>query len=143
MYISLFNALNHALGAIKQYQYLELCITTKSKSENGNFYIKQFKIRYAYGFCIYYNDQHVQEHGRKWLMRYFLKRGIIILNIYGSIGINYVDKVGYHYKYIAATKIQKAWNRYRIRTARIRNDLVIHGLAEYFFHPSRVSFEIV
>ena len=36
--------------------------------------------------------------------------------------------------------IQRYWKRYRIRTAKIRNDLVLHGLAEYFYHPSRISF---
>ena len=38
--------------------------------------------------------------------------------------------------------IQKYWKRYRIRSARIRNDLVIKGLAEYWFHPSRLTFEL-
>lgn len=38
--------------------------------------------------------------------------------------------------------VQRAWRKYRLRTSRIRNDLVIHGLAEYWGHPSRLTFEV-
>jgi transketolase N-terminal domain/subunit len=47
-----------------------------------------------------------------------------------------------NYKKVFAIKIQKAWRKYIIHGARIRNDLVLHGLAEYFYHPSRISFDI-
>ena len=49
---------------------------------------------------------------------------------------NYIDKD------ISASVIQQAWRRYRLRTSRLRNDLVIHGLAEYWGHPSRLTFNI-
>ena len=38
--------------------------------------------------------------------------------------------------------IQRLWRKHYLRGARIRNDLVIHGLAEYWFHPSRISFDL-
>jgi hypothetical protein len=41
-----------------------------------------------------------------------------------------------------ALTIQDKWRKYRLRTARDRNDLVIRGLAEYFGHPSRQNFSI-
>ena len=48
----------------------------------------------------------------------------------------------YNDKKLAALKILKYYRKYRLRTSRIRNDLVIHGLAEYFGHPSRITFDI-
>jgi hypothetical protein len=38
--------------------------------------------------------------------------------------------------------IQRAWRKYFLKKVKVKNDLVIHGLAEYFGHPSRLSFEI-
>jgi len=38
--------------------------------------------------------------------------------------------------------VQDAWRKYRVRTARVRNDVVLKGLAEYFGHPSRQDFSI-
>ena len=52
----------------------------------------------------------------------------------------YINKTLFNYKNKFAQKIQKAWRKYRLRTSRIRNDLVLHGLAEYFYHPSRIEF---
>ena len=49
---------------------------------------------------------------------------------------NYIDKD------ISASVIQQAWRRYHLRTSRVRNDLVIHGLAIYWGHPSRLTFNI-
>ena len=46
------------------------------------------------------------------------------------------------FKMLSAKYIQQAWRRYRLRTSRLRNDLVIHGLAEYWGHPSRLTFNI-
>ena len=76
------------------------------------------------------------------LMKYLLKESdIFSVDIYGSIGIYYINETWY-YTNTQANTIQKAWKQYRIRTARTRNDLVIHGLAEYWGCPSRISFEI-
>ena len=49
--------------------------------------------------------------------------------------------ITYCYKNKYATIIQRGYRRYRIRTARIRNDLVIHGLTELWFHPLKLTFE--
>jgi hypothetical protein len=46
------------------------------------------------------------------------------------------------FKMLSASYIQKAWRKYRLRTSRLRNDLAIHGLAEYWGHPSRITFNI-
>ncbi len=37
--------------------------------------------------------------------------------------------------------IQRAWRKYRLRTSRKRNDLIIRGLSEFFWHPSLIDFE--
>jgi len=134
MYLNTFSALNHALDAIKTNEYLEICVTSKNKFRHT--------IRYVYGeYNIYYNGSSLEKNKQETMI-FLLSLKINSIQIYGSIGINYVDKIGFHYRYIAATKIQKAWNKYRTRTARIRNDLVIHGLMELWFHPSKINFEI-
>ena len=38
--------------------------------------------------------------------------------------------------------IQRRYRKYLLRTARIRNDLIIHGLMEKWYHPSKLCFEI-
>ena len=38
--------------------------------------------------------------------------------------------------------ILRCYRKYKLRTARIRNDLVIRGLAERWYHPSRLTFEV-
>jgi hypothetical protein len=38
--------------------------------------------------------------------------------------------------------IQRAWRKYFLKKIKVRNDPIAHGLAEYFGHPSRLSFEI-
>ena len=83
--------------------------------------------------CISYTTE---THKRKFIL-YLLSQSIVSIVLYGSIGINYVNHEWYNVD-VQARTIQKAWRQYRIRTARTRNDLVIHGLAEYWFHPSRV-----
>lgn len=67
---------------------------------------------------------------------------ISLIQIHHFIGIEkHVVKINYNDSHPRWVKIQQAWKKYRIRTARIRNDLVIHGLAQYWFHPSRVILE--
>ena len=38
--------------------------------------------------------------------------------------------------------IQQAWRKYFLRKAKDKNDPIAHGLAMYFGHPSRLSFEV-
>ena len=59
-------------------------------------------------------------------------------NVWISVSSMYAKEL----KMLSAKYIQKVWRKYRLRTSRIRNDLVIHGLAEYWGHPSRMTFEI-
>jgi hypothetical protein len=66
---------------------------------------------------------------------------ISLIQIYYYNGIQkHVVKINYNDYYPNYVKIQQAWKKYRLRGARIRNDLVIRGLAEYWGHPSRVVF---
>jgi len=37
---------------------------------------------------------------------------------------------------------ERAWRKFKLRTTRERNDLLLRGLAEYWGHPSRVSFDL-
>ena len=91
----------------------------------------------------YFIDENISNPLNKQnLMKYLLnKSDIFSVDIYGSIGIYYINEIWY-YTNIQANTIQKAWKQYRIRTARTRNDLVLKGLSEYWFHPSRILFEI-
>ena len=131
MYLNTFSALNHALGAIKTNEYLEICITSKNKYRHT--------IRYVYGeYNIYYNGSSLEKNKQETMI-FLLSIKINSIQIYGSIGIFYVDKIGFHYQYTAANTIQKAWRKYFIRSARLRNDLVIHGLIEYWFHPNHIN----
>ena len=38
--------------------------------------------------------------------------------------------------------ILRCYRKYKLRTAKIKNDLVIRGLSELWYHPSRISFEV-
>jgi len=69
---------------------------------------------------------------KHYTLDFFLHQTVIII------------KNGDHVYYNSfANKIQQAWKKYRIKTARIRNDLVIHGLMERWFHKSKINFEII
>jgi len=69
----------------------------------------------------------------------FLKK----LNAVSIKKVNHIEYIIYCEYFISKVSIiQRYWKRYRIKTARIRNDLVLHGLAEYFYHPSRILFEL-
>ena len=118
---------------IQKYPSTELCVTTLDQiftisSTYDLFYIKSSQ------FIVY--ELHETE-----VLRILLEPIIDSIEIYGSVGIRYINKMIFNYQNAFAQKIQKRWRKYRIQTARIRNDLVLHGLAEYFYHPSRVNFE--
>jgi len=94
-------------------------------------------------FCIdnnYYKikwyDNFIYFNNKNDLMRYVLS----ITNIITIVKFNYDKK---HIIYYDRSKIiLRCYRKYKLRTARIKNDLVIRGLTEYFFHPSKLSFEI-
>ena len=42
----------------------------------------------------------------------------------------------------AVSTITKYYRAWRLKSARLRNDLALRGLAEYFGHPSRQDFSV-
>ena len=72
------------------------------------------------------------------LIYWFLK-----INCLNSIKLitSYNSNFIYNKKYKNSIVIQREYRKYRLRTARIRNDLVIRGLTELWFHPSKILFE--
>jgi len=128
-----YTCLKNGLRLIKKYPSMELCVMTIDEiytiSCNDYYCIKCTK-----SILFYSNLEEV--------IRTLFESVIDSIEIYGSIGIRYINKTLFNYKNAFASKIQRIWRKYLLRNARIRNDLVLHGLAEYFFHPSRISFEI-
>ena len=129
-----YTSLKNALELIKKYPSMELCITCIDQiytihCNRNFFYIKCTKFI-------------LLELPINRVMEILLGSIIDSIEIYGSIGIRYINRFLFNYKNSYASKIQRRWRKYRLKTARVRNDLVLHGLAEYFFHPSRISFEI-
>ena len=132
---NLFRVFSDAIDIINNIQIRLVIITKKNNIQiladklNDNFY--------------FIDDNFISNSLNKQnLMKYLLKESdIFSVDIYGSIGIYYINETWY-YTNTQANTIQKAWKKYRIRTARTRNDLVIHGLAEYWGCPSRILFEI-
>ena len=93
-------------------------------------------------FVVYNKDTFIQFTNKNDLIYWFLNK--ICLNSINLI-TNYNSNFIYKSRpdvYISVKIIQISYRKYRLRTARIRNDLVIRGLTEYFFHPSRLTFEI-
>jgi len=68
------------------------------------------------------------------IIRHFLTLGVIMVDDSGDIVWSRLDR--------PCSVIQKAWRLHRLRTTRERNDLVLRGLSEYFWHPSRIDFTI-
>ena len=106
---------------------------------------KQFiKINYYRRMNAYQLFQYKQTYifSKKALIRYLLLQRIENIKMYNKMHRkNYFDEYIYNSKLIYIIKIQKGYRKYRLRTARIRNDLVIRGLSELWYHPSKLSFE--
>ena len=124
----MFKILKNAIDDITKHH--DLCIGIKLEKYfiNINFINGVYKM----DVFSYYNSNN--------LLIFLLKQKIKEVLIYGSIGIVYINKTVFQELDIPVNKIRSSWNRHRLRGARIRNDLVIHGLVEYWFHPSRLSF---
>ena len=131
---NLFNILNKAIDSITDNELLELCIQVFF-----NKYVYIYKSNDDY-LLRTYND--VRFRTKSELLKYLLIYNIISIQIYGSIDIIYINKILYDFKNNSINIIQKGYRKYKLRTARIKNDLVIRGLSEYWFHPSRISFNI-
>jgi hypothetical protein len=131
---SIFSSLKHGLELIKKYNSMELCITTIDQIYTIHCHNDLFYIKCTKEILLEVPLKRVME-----ILFYFI---IDSIEIYGSIGIRYISRIVYNYKNKFAQTIQVAWRKYRLRTARKRNDLVLHGLAEWWYHPSRITFEI-
>ena len=101
-------------------------------SSNQNFYHifcidNYYKIKWYDNF-IYFNNKND-------LMRYVLN----ITRIITIVKFNYDKKPIIYYD--RSKIILRCYRKYKLRTAKIKNDLVIRGLTERWFHPSRLTFE--
>ena len=113
---------------------MELCVTTLDEIYTISFVNDHFLLKCKKSFFQYQLPIEIA-------MRLLLGWGINEIEIYGSVRIRYLNKILYNYKSVFVEKIIKAYRKYRLKIARIRNDLVLHGLAEYWYHPSKLSFE--
>jgi hypothetical protein len=135
---SQFKALNSAFEIIKQtdlkiYIYCEIlcyCIFYKNKCYSCNETI--FNKNELINFLLKFQIQLIYIINNKSVAIHY--------HILNNAFFNYNNIIYYNYFTPRVLIIQQAWKKYRLRNARIRNDLVIHGLAEYFYHPSRMVF---
>ena len=119
--LSPFSALNKALNVKNELSVIVQICNLK------------FTIRYD----SYYNLYAMHYNSSKNLLN--KNELMIVLLTLNIMSINIGKKLIY---LKCVNVILRCYRKYKLRTARIRNDFVICGLTEYFFHPSRVSFEI-
>jgi hypothetical protein len=138
MALNQYFALKYGFKIIQKYP-MELSVTTNNFREQFD---KNYKINYKQGVFWCQHAQRLQfDLSLNELIAFLLTLKIKSIEIYGSSGTIYINRTLYDYKEYFAEIIQKAYRRYRLKTARLRNDLVIHGLMEYFYHPSRMFFD--
>ena len=131
--MSPFSAITNAIEIINDTKF-RICLYCVTNGRNH--YITIFYLGNGFYNC---NETYLS---KKELIIVVLHFHISLIQIYYYIGIEkQVVQINYNDEYSSIVKIQQAWKKYRIRTARIRNDLVIHGLAEYWGSPSRVILE--
>lgn len=137
-----FTYINRALTLITDNKTPELCIST---TFGVYLYISFFSANFDDRFVFYQlktiNNIKLYSE-KKNLIKLLLKYEIICITLYGFINKKYTDEIIYFFQYKYANIIQKRYRKYRIRTARIKNNLIIRGLSEYWFHPSRIDFTI-
>ena len=102
---------------------------------NQNFY-HIYCITEDWLYKIKWNDEFIFFLNKQDLMKHVLK----------NIKIITIEKFGYDkkptlYYFKGAVVILRCYRKYKLRTAKIKNDLVIRGLSERWFHPSRLTFE--
>ena len=124
-----FSALVKAVNIIEKYKFVSLNV-------NSLIYIRHDK---------YYNifnltnglvlDKNGLVFNKDELLVYLLNFDIQTIFIYKYS----YKRIFIYYKGIDI--IQRMYRKYKLRTANIRNDLVIRGLSELWYHPSRISFE--
>jgi hypothetical protein len=69
-----------------------------------------------------------------WFINYFKDKNFTIIQE-GPCKTLYNSDDGY------IKIVQKIYRKYRIKTAFVRNQLIMKGLAEYWYHPSKLSFD--
>jgi hypothetical protein len=132
---NLFNILNEALDSINGNFRLELCIQV--------FFCRSLYI-FKYNDCNYVlrTTSDIRFKTKSDVLRYILiTYDISSIKIYGSLRGFYNTEILYDFKINSINIIQRVYRKYRLRTAKIRNDLVIRGLSEYFYHPSKIDFD--
>jgi len=126
--MTLINCLNKVLGYITINRFSNVLEITTDKNV--------FIIKYDRCYLLIYKG--VKLYTKQELIKHLFKDIIYKIKIYKNSSV----LICYCYEKRCAHIIQREYRKYRIRTARIRNDLVIRGLTEYFFHPSRLTFKI-
>ena len=138
MTLNPYFALKYGFTIIQKYP-MELSVTTDNF---GGRYDKIYRINYKEGVFWCEHALLLQDLGLNELISFLLTLKIKTIEFYCPTRSVYAHRICYDYKEYFAEIIQKYWRKYRLKTARIRNDLVLHGLAEWWYHPSRISFEM-
>jgi hypothetical protein len=94
------------------------------KSISGEIYITFYII--SYNTTLF----HISGEGP---IRHYNKRII-------GIATNWIEKIFIRTRHIVI--IQRAWRKYFLRIIKLKNDPIVHGLAMYFGHPSRITFNL-
>ena len=126
--LSPFSALNKALNVKGG-----ACVNVVVKY---SIIIRKFAIRYD----PYINMYHIHYFiGTDLLKKYETMKFLLNMDI---MSINVCKNNIIKLCYIKGTAvILRCYRKYKLRTAKIKNDLVIRGLSERWYHPSRISFE--
>ena len=131
-------ALKYGFKIIQKYP-MELSVTADNF---GGRYDKIYRINYKEGVFWCEHAQLIQDLCLDELIAFLLTLKIKTIEFYCPTRSIYVHRICYDYKQHFAKIIQRYYRKYRLKKARLRNDLVIRGLMEYFYHPSRLTFEI-
>ena len=143
------NALKQFKQIKKDYPHNEdivfISMRRRIMTGNSTHYIERFVYNQTNDSitCLKYGDDTIPFYCyTNYVIHFFITHGIYDIQFYNHK--KYLCFVVKHYssKDLAAIKILRYYRKYRLRTSRLRNDLVIHGLAEYWGHPSRMSFEV-
>ena len=112
-----------------------------SKRRNYYLYINEYIIKYDHYYQLYYLIDHIIDNKQELIKFLFNKQELIKFLFKKNVNLIKINKKNFYLNIIAIIIIQRGYRMYRIKTARIRNDLVIRGLSELWFHPSRLTFE--
>ena len=120
-----FSALVKAVNIIEKYKFVSLNVNSLIYIRHDKYY-NIFNLNLSLSELVFNKDE---------LLVYLLNFDIQTIFIYKYS----YKRIFIYYKGIDI--IQRMYRKYKLRTANIRNDLVIRGLSELWYHPSRISFE--